>query len=121
MLVKDIPRGQLAYYCAKAQGLKVKEEYGGAYTKQPVYKPDPMFGGCMIDEWKPYSPLTNGQQVYDLIVEFNLFVNCGKDISVAGCSEFVLLDKDQIGADPAEAVCRAVIASHYGEEVRDAI
>ena len=110
MLVKDIHRDQLAYYCAKAQGWndEVNPEYWD--------KDNDSENGAWISK-ELYDPLTNGQQVYDLILKFDIELltdrvawwACAKDY-ISGAIK---------GADPAEAVMRAVITSHYGEEIRE--
>ena len=125
MLVKNIPRDQLAPYCAKAQRWELLTE-----TDNPsVYRPLWLIGKGFIAK-ADYDPLTNGQQVYDLIVGFDVDVETNSPITkdmwgftkerVAFiCDENGMATVWQEGADPAEAVMRAVIASYYGEEIRE--
>ena len=125
MLVKDIKRDRLAYYCAKAQGWELLTEADNPSVYRPIWLRDNGFV-AEVD----YNPLTNGQQVYDLIVEFKItlmFDEKGdhwkrdKAIKWAACTldECLVNGAVGYGSDPAEAVMRAVIASHYGEEIRE--
>jgi hypothetical protein len=66
----------------------------------------------------PYTPTTNWQQCGELIERFELIV-WPSDDSEWSASVMPLSDKDYFGSTPQEAICRAVVASVYGDTVPD--
>lgn len=100
MKINELTTVQLDYWVAKAQG----------------WTQDTLWG-----KWKPaeYHPTTNWQQVGELIEKFKIMLIYQVQIKkwVAQFSEDV--PTMNYADDPKVAVCMAVIASVFGDEVSD--
>lgn len=103
--ITDLTNPQLDEWCAKAQKLtQISEFYWIDENGNAVY------------DGIPYSPTTNDAQVFELADKFGLLVNFinnqawykGQMISAYNAHH---------GRNVRQAICRAVIASVYGEYV----
>ena len=71
---------------------------------------------------KSYQPSTNGAQAFELIEKFivnikSLPIEDNERIWVAHC----ICHDSEVGSTPTLAICKAVIASKWGDEVPDAV
>ena len=112
MKIYDMTNEQLGYWCAKAQGWKKKYPYNNL---EPYWLDDT--GTIIHSDWE-YHPTTNWQQAGELVEKFEVAVYMGSDDSdqeywFAKCTVGGMGKADT----PTRAICMAVIASVYGEEI----
>ena len=108
--VSGLGGAELDYWVAKAQDWDQSKESYDEYhgSLQWVTKKR---GWITVDK---YVPSTGNQQTYDLIEEFKV------DVLWEGSYWAAFTDSDgdnYTGNTPAEAICRAVVASVFGEYV----
>lgn len=113
MKVSELTGDKLDYWVAKAQGWDKSFNKLGLYAVWVTeYGDEPIHH---------YKPTTNWQQCGELIEKFNLNLLRLDDGWKSGYV-YSYADKDVMfakGSTPQEAICRAVVASIYGEEVSD--
>lgn len=110
MKITDLSNEQINYWVAKAQGWK----HSAGYWR---YDYETQKTGKEI-VYKNYHPSTNWQQAGELVEKFKLELWCLGDNWKAGT--VTLTDGVVAKADtPRKAICMAVIASVYGDEVND--
>ncbi len=104
MKISELKGTELDYWVAKAQGWKLdccgRWMHGDQYRIEKAY----------------YTPTTNDAQAFKLIdlYEVELYLRAdGREAYITGPN------KIWFGRDARTAVCRAVVASEFGEEVSD--
>jgi len=112
----------LAEFVARAQGwYKSIDNYGFSVWRDR--------GNCVTYGTKSYSPDINGGQCFELIEEFDIWLSsyspCMDNVEtnrswIASTKTTHIADEEWMhgeGSTPEIAICRAVIASVYGEYV----
>ncbi len=114
MKVSELEGAELDYWAAKAQGWinypDDSREQGTVWHLNPKEAP---FGKIMAV--KEYTPSTNWEQCGELIEQFNMDLGGGPEYWVASVGEDFFGDKTSL--TPRIAICRAVVASVFGEKV----
>jgi hypothetical protein len=105
MLVSELKGDDLAYWAAKAQGWT--EKRNGWLDKSGEWH-DKHF-------WAPH---LNWHQCGGLIEKYSISITPCTDGWYAECG---VSHADAYGDTPQEAVCRAVVADMFGEEVGDGV
>ncbi len=110
MKTSELTGKDLDHWVAKAQGWK--KHFDGNCTYSWESQEDPWFMAYVDD----YSPTSNDGQAFALIEKFKIttgLVNRKKD------TWFAIGDDQSVGyaLDPRTAICRAVVASEFGDEV----
>ena len=126
MKVSELTGSELDYWTAKAQGLgEYKNWEDGDYDGEyPCFLID-LDGYCWWyeneDGYDPYRPSTDWQQAGELIEKFKVKVwySSGKWVAETYKRNRVDITVWGVSSTPQEAICRAVVASVYGEEVED--
>ena len=113
MKVSELTGEQLSYWVAKAQGWSLDTEHG-----------DWLYYGSAIIGREFYRPHQDSAQAFELIEKFGIEVKpiqSRMDGSwYAHCKYYDnYRNNSRVGSTPQEAICRAVVASVYGEEVSD--
>ena len=115
MKTSELSGALLDAWVAKAQGWRIQEqENGERYWIDDNFDSEWCFG---------YTPTRNWQQCGELIEKHQIscMVNKAKYWSASIVKDTHGLDTWYVGLadNPQEAICRAVVASVYGEEVSD--
>ena len=117
MKISDMTNEQLDYWVAKAQGWdfvrKQRTEYGFVYQ---VWWNSPN----SFIKAKDYHPSTNWQQAGELVEKFNVMIAPSWVTEKNGWHGACSYEQEPVSADtPTKAICIAVIASVFGEEIND--
>ena len=100
MKVEKLTNEQLDHWVARAQGWEVED---AVWMPESVNIPA-----------KDYTPTTNGQQCFDLIEKFQFDLRFIGDIELVWACGFG--SHTGYADNPKVAVCRAVVASVFGDE-----
>jgi len=110
MKVSNMTNEQLDHWVAKAQGWKYRD------LSNPLWLGEMPNGGI---EASDYSPTTNWEQCGELIEKYQIGLIVPETHWVA---ELFKTGKPKVYAEaqnPRTAICRAVVASVFGEEVSE--
>ena len=104
---------QINYWVAKAQGWDEIEQHG--FSNEDVW----LHGSDYVMNVSDYTPTTNSAQAWDLMIKYELLVGKMHNEERYGAKSLTTQNINDISfADtPQKAVCLAVIASVYGEEI----
>ena len=123
MKVSELIGEQLSYWVAKAQGWKTQQ---GGYMAGLNWVNEPPYCVDENGDFKSakYRPDQDSAQAFELIEKFGIEVKpiqSRMDGSwYAHCKYYDnYRNNSRVGSTPQEAICRAVVASVYGEEVSD--
>ena len=79
-------------------------------------------GDIDFDAIVKYQPSINGAQAFELIEKFKTDIDCDECLWTVTIWPIYGLSADvakQKGSTPAEAICKAVVASKYGDTIPD--
>jgi len=110
-LIVDLTKKELNHCVAKAQGWELVEgcwrDSTGTHLNQY----------CSLTKGNTYRPTTNPAQWAELIEKFDMYLNKGKPYWWAKVGGAYSGFRHIQGKTPSIAICRAVVASVYGEYV----
>jgi hypothetical protein len=115
MKVSELTGSDLDYWVALAQGWV--QLRGWWYTNERCWVRDSTSYSVsgIAESPRPYTPSTNGQQCMELIEKF---IQYHRRVKSGWCA-VIKHDNKYYGSTPQEAICRAVVASVYGDTVPD--
>ncbi len=118
MKTSELTGKDLDHWVAKARGWKLRfdeDECGFTLGSESWYSNDQCI--CLKEK---YSPTTNDAQAFELMVKFKIFPNyCNYRSQYSGCYYSHGSPRYIYAADLRTALCRAVVASEFGDEVSE--